>query len=84
MRGVTHGSMSSVQLCRRFPHATPATAWCEAGKEAQDVRSANGPASGEAKIGRANASELSFETRREEVRPKPLDDTAELGTCELG
>ena len=52
--------MSSVQLCRRFPHATPVTVWCEAGKKAQDVGSANGPASGEAKIGRANASELSL------------------------
>ncbi|MGO8499372.1 ArdC-like ssDNA-binding domain-containing protein [Rhizobium ruizarguesonis] len=36
MKGVTHGSMSSVQLCRHFPHAVLATARCEAGKEAQD------------------------------------------------
>ncbi|WP_245446125.1 ArdC-like ssDNA-binding domain-containing protein, partial [Metarhizobium album] len=36
MKGVTHGSMSSVQLCRHFPHATSVTAWCEAGMKAQD------------------------------------------------
>lgn len=34
MKGVTHGSMSSVQLCRRFPHAALVTARCEAGMEA--------------------------------------------------
>ncbi|MBT9373423.1 ArdC-like ssDNA-binding domain-containing protein, partial [Rhizobium sp. CSW-27] len=34
MKGVTHGSMSSVQLCRHFPHATSVTAWCEAGMKA--------------------------------------------------
>ena len=34
MKGVTHGSMSSVQLCRRFPHAVLVTARCEAGMEA--------------------------------------------------
>ncbi|WP_457662576.1 ArdC-like ssDNA-binding domain-containing protein [Sinorhizobium medicae] len=41
MKGVTHGSMSSVQLCRHFPHAVLATARCEAGMEAQDGNVAN-------------------------------------------
>jgi antirestriction protein ArdC len=41
MKGVTHGSMSSVQLCRHFPHATSVTAWCEAGMKAQDGNAAN-------------------------------------------
>ena len=41
MKGVTHGSMSSVQLCRRFPHAVPVTARCEAGMKAQDGNAAN-------------------------------------------
>jgi len=41
MKGVTHGSMSSVQLCRRFPHAVLATARCEAGMKAQDGNAAN-------------------------------------------
>lgn len=41
MKGVTHGSMSSVQLCRHFPHATAVTAWCEAGMKAQDGNAAN-------------------------------------------
>jgi antirestriction protein ArdC len=34
MKGVTDGSMSSVQLCRHFPRAAPATALCEAGMKA--------------------------------------------------
>ncbi|API57629.1 MULTISPECIES: ArdC-like ssDNA-binding domain-containing protein [Rhizobium] len=41
MKGVTHGSMSSVQLCRRFPHAVLVTARCEAGMKAQDGNAAN-------------------------------------------
>ncbi|OHV76826.1 hypothetical protein LCM4579_27420 [Ensifer sp. LCM 4579] len=41
MKGVTHGSMSSVQLCRRFPHAVLATARCEAGMKAHDGNAAN-------------------------------------------
>jgi antirestriction protein ArdC len=34
MKGVTDGSMSSVQLCRHFPRAAPAAALCEAGMKA--------------------------------------------------
>ncbi|WP_440658791.1 ArdC-like ssDNA-binding domain-containing protein [Ensifer adhaerens] len=41
MKGVTDGSMSSVQLCRRFPHAVPVTARCEAGMKAQDGNAAS-------------------------------------------
>lgn len=41
MKGVTHGSMSSVQLCRHFPHAVLATERCEAGKDAQDGNAGN-------------------------------------------
>lgn len=41
MKGVPHGSMSSVQLCRHFPHGVLATARCEAGKEARDGNAAN-------------------------------------------
>lgn len=41
MKGVPHGSMSSVQLCHHFPHATSVTAWCEAGMKGQDGNVAN-------------------------------------------
>lgn len=34
MKGVTDESMSSVQLCRHFPRAAPATGSCEAGMKA--------------------------------------------------
>ena len=82
MKGVTHGSMSSVQLCRHFPHAALATARCEAGKEAQDGNAANAFCRARRRSeGRTRVN--SPETRREVVRP-PFVDTAELGKCEMG
>jgi len=34
MKGVTYGSVSSVQLCRHIPRAVPVTGLCEAGVKA--------------------------------------------------
>lgn len=55
MKGVTYGSMSSVQLCRRFPHASLVTAGCEAGMKAQ---------------GRAQPTRLDRARRRSEGRTR--------------
>jgi hypothetical protein len=55
MKGVTHGSMSSVQLCRRFSHAGPVTARCEAGMKAQgDFQPSEETGQGEGRKGEAN------------------------------
>ncbi|MFZ3328154.1 MAG: ArdC-like ssDNA-binding domain-containing protein [Methylocella sp.] len=66
MKGVTHGSMSSVQLCRRFSHAGPVTARCEAGMKAQgDFQPSEETRQGEGRKGEANEPSVRRVVRNE-------------------
>ena len=66
MKGVTHGSVSSVQLCRRFSHAGPVTARCEAGMKAQgDFQPSEETGQGEGRKGEANEPSVRRVVRNE-------------------
>ena len=66
MKGVTHGSLSSVQLCRRFSHAGPVTARCEAGMKAQgDFQPSEETGQGEGRKGEANEPSVRRVVRNE-------------------
>jgi hypothetical protein len=74
MKGVTHGSMSSVELCRHLPHASPATVLCEAGMKAQvDFQPSEGDGRGE---GRKALSRLA--KKRLFRRPGPIRNLLNL------